>query len=96
MSGDVFGTGAWWPISLLCMLAVSILLLVAEVAASRQMTAKQKLAWITAFLLGSFFTAVIYFAQGKTGRLGRAASILMAAAIALALGIILVRTATLF
>lgn len=95
MSGDVFGANAWWLISLLCMLAVSILFLVAEVVASRQLTAKQKLAWIAALLLGTFFTAVIYFAQGKTGRLGRAASVLMAAAIALALGIILVRTATL-
>ncbi len=76
--------------TLIATLVVSILLLVAEVVRSDDLDGKRKLAWVLALVVGSFFTAVIYFAQGRTGRLGRAASVLMVVGILLAIGIIVV------
>lgn len=73
---------------LLALFALSILLLVIEVLRSEDLSASQKLAWALALVVGSFFTAVIYFAQGRTGRLGRIASLVMSAGILMAIGII--------
>jgi ABC-type sugar transport system substrate-binding protein len=73
---------------LFLLLVLSLLLLVVEVARADDLSLLQKLAWILALFIGTFFTAVIYFAQGRTGRLGRAASISMSAGILLAIGII--------
>ncbi len=74
--------------TLVATLVASILLLIAEVVGSDDLDWRRKLTWVVALVVGSFFTAVIYFAQGRTGRLGRAASVLMVVAILLAIGII--------
>jgi uncharacterized membrane protein len=73
---------------LLVLLGLSIVLLVVDVLRSADLDPKQKAAWVVAFLLGTFFTAVIYFAQGRTSRLGRIASVCMALAILLSLVVI--------
>ncbi len=72
----------------LMLFALSLLLLIAEVLRSDDLRPAQKLAWSLGLIFGNFFTVVIYFAQGRTGRLGRLSSVLMSAGIVLAIGII--------
>ncbi|MER3396254.1 MAG: hypothetical protein C4318_03480 [Acidimicrobiia bacterium] len=75
---------------LIGMLLLSLALLAVEVATADDLKPAQKAGWLLALLIGTFFTAVIYFAQGRTGRLGRLASVLIALGILLALGIVAV------
>lgn len=75
--------------ALFALFALSLLLLIAEVLRADDLRPAHKLAWALGLVLGSFFTAVVYFAQGRTGRLGRVASVLMSAGFVLAIGIII-------
>ncbi len=74
--------------SSLALLAVSVVLLVVDALRSPGLSRAARAGWVAAFVVTSFFAAVLWFAQGRTGRAGRLGSIALVAGIALSIAVI--------
>lgn len=74
------GLPAWGVFSLVAVIGVltlSVVLVIVEVLRADDLSPGAKAAWTAALIVTNFFAIVIYFAQGRTGRLGRVASFLL-------------------
>ena len=74
----------------LAMLAVSVMLLVVDAVRSPGLSRLARAGWVAAFVVTSFFAAVLWFAQGRTGRAGRLGSVALVAGIALSIAVIVI------
>ena len=75
----------------LVLFGVSIVLLIVDVLRSPGLSPAARAGWTAAFVVGSFFTAVLWFAQGRTGKPGRLGSVVMVVAIGTAIAVIVVK-----
>lgn len=74
------GLPTWGLVALAAVVAaliIPVLLCIIEVIRAEDLSTAAKAGWVTALILTNFFAIVIYFAQGRTGRLGRIASYLL-------------------
>ena len=70
----------WGLIALLVVIAalvIPVVLCIIEVLRSDDLSGRAKAAWVASLAIINFFAIIIYFAQGRTGRLGRIASVLL-------------------
>ena len=77
----------------LVLFALSIVLLIVDVWKSPGLSTTARLAWTAAFVVGNFFTCVVWFAQGRTGRPGRVGSVLLVLGIGTSIALIVVKAA---
>lgn len=77
-------------VAALSLYVISIVLLVADAARSPGLSPAARAGWAVAFVVANFFTAVLWFAQGRTGRTGRIGSVALVAAIGLSIAVIVV------
>jgi hypothetical protein len=68
----------------------SIALLVVDVVRQPDFSPLARLLWALAMVIGSFFTVVIWFSQGRTGKAGRLGSILLVLAIGVSIAVVFI------
>lgn len=66
----------------------SVVLLVADAIRSPGLSRAARVAWCVALVVGNFFAAVVWFAQGRTGVVGRIGSVALVGAIAASIAVI--------
>lgn len=62
---------------MLACLALAVVLVLIEILRSDDLSSGAKAAWAAALVVTNLFAITIYFAQGRTGKLGRIASYLL-------------------
>ena len=77
----------------LSLYAVSVGLLVADVIRSPGLSTGARAGWAAALVVGSFFAIVLWFAQGRTGKVGRYGSVVLVLAIVVSIAVIVVEAA---